>query len=116
MPTLKKKLGLLKRKVLRLNGAPLKKVNQNMQTVIDSVPWGTTNHWSQMACMDEGEKMFQLVSDWDCLIPLDFEGNQFMAFENYDSELRKIFGDYMQLPHEEDRVPKMDYIDFYWIR
>ncbi len=115
MPTLKKKLGLLKRKVLRLNGTHLKSVNQNMQAMINSIHWGTTNHWSQMACMDEGEKMYQLVSDWDHLIPGDFEGKKFLVFENYDAELRKIYGDYMQLPPEEDRVPKMYYIDFYWI-
>lgn len=33
-----------------------------------------------------------------------FEGHDFMVIENYDTYLRSIFGDYMQLPPEEKRV------------
>jgi len=38
-------------------------------------------------------------------IPLLFEGHEFPAPRNYDFLLRQIYGDYMQLPPEEERFP-----------
>ena len=38
-----------------------------------------------------------------------FEGHQVSIPENYDAILRRRFGDYMQLPPEEDRVPHHSY-------
>lgn len=37
-------------------------------------------------------------------VEVDFEGGKFWAPEGYDTWLRSIFGDYMQLPPEEKRV------------
>ena len=40
------------------------------------------------------------------LIELEFEGHKFFAPKAYDSYLRNMYGDYMQLPPEEKRVVK----------
>ena len=40
---------------------------------------------------------------------LEFEGHQFKAFSGYDTYLRAQYGDYMQLPPEEERIAKHDY-------
>lgn len=37
-------------------------------------------------------------------VDVDFEGGKFLAPVGYDTWLRAIFGDYMQLPPEEKRV------------
>ena len=42
----------------------------------------------------------------DNLIKLEFEGKKYFAFKDYDQILRDEFGDYMQLPPEEERVWK----------
>lgn len=51
---------------------------------------------------------------FDEYVLLPFEDAEFYACKGYDTVLRAIYGDYMQLPPIEKRVPKMDYIKFYW--
>ena len=41
---------------------------------------------------------------FDSMEPLRFEGKPYSAFRDYDTALRVEFGDYMQLPPEEERV------------
>ncbi len=41
----------------------------------------------------------------DGYVMLDFEGRQYMAIQGYESYLSELYGDYMQLPSEEQRVP-----------
>ena len=38
-------------------------------------------------------------------VDLPFEDTVLMAPKNWDQVLKQIYGDYMQLPREEDRVP-----------
>ncbi len=42
-------------------------------------------------------------------IDVEFEGNLFLAIKDSDSYLHGLYGDYMQFPPEEDRVPKHNY-------
>ena len=42
----------------------------------------------------------------------DFEGYKFPGPKDYDTYLTKIYGDYMQLPPEKDRVPH--YCKAFW--
>ena len=43
---------------------------------------------------------------FDGLIKLEFEGKEYFAFKDYKQILKDEFGDYMQLPPEEERVWK----------
>lgn len=43
-------------------------------------------------------------SDYFDLVKLNFEGREFYAPKNYDSILTQLYGDYMIMPKEEDRV------------
>lgn len=38
-------------------------------------------------------------------IEMAFEGHKFMALKDYDAHLKAIYGDYMQLPPENQRIP-----------
>lgn len=42
-------------------------------------------------------------------IPMNFEGHMFSMPADYDTYLRMVFGDYMQLPPEEEQVFHHDY-------
>lgn len=46
-------------------------------------------------------------------VDIDFEGKKFKAISNYDTFLRGIYGDYMQLPPREKQQPHHDY-KAYW--
>lgn len=46
-------------------------------------------------------------------IDVDFEGMKFRSVKEYDALLRQIYGDYMQLPPEEQRTQHHD-VDCYW--
>lgn len=50
---------------------------------------------------------------FDNPIQLPFEGRQFYAPHDYDEMLRSLYGDYMQLPPEEQRLPHR--MNAYWI-
>lgn len=44
----------------------------------------------------------------DETIDMEYEGQKFKVYKEYDRVLRVSYGDYMQLPEEEDRKPKHD--------
>lgn len=52
-------------------------------------------------------------STFDEYIDADFDGEKFRIIKKYDDYLRCQYGDYMQLPPEEHRVPKHDYRVFW---
>lgn len=41
---------------------------------------------------------------FDSLVPIKFEGREFMAFSDPDSYLTMVYGDYMTLPPEDQRI------------
>ena len=46
-------------------------------------------------------------------VNIEFEGHVFKSIKRYDEFLRGIYGDYMQLPPENERIPKHSYTT-YW--
>lgn len=57
--------------------------------------------------------MYGLKERWrkDQMLPqarFDFEGLQVLGFANYDIYLKNLYGDYMKLPPEDQRVPHCD--------
>lgn len=46
-------------------------------------------------------------------IDLEFEGCKFKSIKKYDEVLKILYGDYMMLPPEEDRIPKHHLVAYY---
>ena len=51
---------------------------------------------------------------FDSIVKVDFEGERFDAIEDYDTFLRTLYGDYMQLPPAEKQVSHHEF-DAYWV-
>lgn len=97
-----------------LSGLILRKANRALIAADRAIPWGATGHFAQMSVIDAGSKDYHEIEVFSSTVRLNFEGHVFLAMNGYDAFLRKIYGDYMQLPPEEDRVPKQSFIHFYW--
>ena len=50
---------------------------------------------------------------FDEYVDVEFEGKRFKAVKDYDTLLRVRYGDYMQLPPEEERVPHHGFTAFW---
>ncbi len=78
------------------------------------IPYGSTSHWSQLTVLDDGVRNYQDCSDFEETVDAEFEGRTFKIMKGYDRVLRNIYGDYMQLPPENQRQPKHGHATIYW--
>ena len=90
-----------------------KKVEE-LIAISKEVPFGTTEKACQIGCPDNGVKEILLTSDFDNILLMPFEKDYFYIISNYHSFLSSVYGNYMELPPIEQRVPKQDYLKFYW--
>ena len=60
------------------------------------------------------EKEWYLRKDFDDTIPVKFEGKEFRLMSGYDDYLRQIYGDYMELPPAEKRIPRHSRHQYLW--
>ncbi len=77
-------------------------------------PYGSTGHWSQLVCLDDKDRNYQLIEDFSETVDVPFEGRSFKMMIGYDRVLRNIYGDYMQLPPRDQQVPKHGHVTFFW--
>lgn len=76
-----------------------------------------TGHLSQFGCPDCNIREWLKAEDFASFTSLPFEDASFSVMSGYESVLREWFGDYMQLPPENQRVWKSSgYLRFYWKR
>lgn len=78
-----------------------------------SIPFGSTSRWTDYCCIHLGDNNFHKVEEWQRIGFIEFEGHSFRILNDYDAILRRRYGDYMQLPPEDQRKPKGD-DHFYW--
>lgn len=102
---------------IKLSGQGRKKLDANNAAVRENavrIPYGSTGHWSQLCVLDDGVRNYQLCEDFDSTIDAAFEGKTFKIMNGYDRVLRNIYGDYMQLPPENQRQPKHGHATLFW--
>ena len=92
----------------------MKSLLAEQNSLIRQITWEDSNYWGNLAFCGYGTREYHSKDDFRSCIEVEFEGGIFLAMNGYDNVLRKYYGDYMQLPPEEDRKPKQSYIKFYW--
>lgn len=107
---LTRRLHIIRLRGLLLKCLPIKTVpgfNKAMRRYRDFLfqyPYEKTHYFFS----NGGELEMRNVHDFDLfeeLMEVSFEGHCFMAIARYDDFLRHFYGDYMQLPPENERVP-----------
>lgn len=61
-----------------------------------------------------GVKEHHSKESFNDFVLMPFENRLFYVCNGYNEVLTNIYGDYMELPPVEQRVPKQSYIKFYW--
>lgn len=87
-------------------------IGRRCQNILKSFDNKTKRQKGQMACIWHEPWVFngELINGF---VDVEFEGLKFPVLKGYDAYLRGQYGDYMQLPPENQRVPKHDYTA-YW--
>lgn len=110
-------LALLKRKLLTRNAKGLADCTRKLISTAKTYEFGSTSRFASFTIIGKPtEHTHCSMKAWDHSLLVDFEDTQLYVMEGYDEFLRVFFGDYMQLPPPEERVPKQQsYIKFYWL-
>lgn len=73
-----------------------------------------TNYIGVIAGLTAADEPLVFEKEWfESVIPVEFEGRKYPAPVGTDSFLREIYGDYMQLPPEKERMPHHEFEAWY---
>lgn len=78
------------------------------------IPYGSTNHYCNIAYLEYGMKEYHRTAVFDECILHQFENSQFYIMKGYDEALHEKFGNYMELPPVEQRISKHGVYLHYW--
>ena len=104
----------LARKLLFLNGAFCSCIIKSIDLHARRFEYGSTGHWGLLSFNSYKEKDYHDNSLFSKITSVEFEGEKFYALAGYDTYLRQLYGDYMQLPPIDQQKPKQSYLRFYW--
>lgn len=72
-------------------------------TCFDQIANRMTKHWD-----------FYYKEDFESFVLIPFENREFFVMKGYDAVLRRRYGDYMEIPPEDQRGHAMKYYKMYW--
>lgn len=78
------------------------------------IPFESAQCYFQYAYLGFGMREYYKTSAYDSYKLLPYEDGSFYVNQDYDGALRSKYGDYMQLPPEEERCPGHPGNLFYW--
>ena len=124
MPLFKKRILMMNLRNRIINYLPLKTIpgfknvirQYRDELLFGGEKYGTTSHYYVLGGPIYREERERCVYDYDLfdnLIKVEFEGEKFFSIKRYHEFLTLFYGDYMQLPPEEERHPSHNGA-YYW--
>lgn len=94
---------------------------RNIDTLLDEhisecrrYDWDTSTHVGHFSHLGNKIKHLWPKEDFEKYMFMEFEGRKFMVCSGYDRHLRLLFGDYMEFPPVEQRIPHHGFNKYYW--
>ena len=114
-PTAFKKIKLAYKKLFLNNKfRNIHSINKKFIQDCQRIKWGETNHFCNYAFITFGMREYIPMEDNRTTINFSFEGTEMPVCNGYDHLMRHKYGDYMQLPPENEREPRHNLCKFYW--
>ena len=79
-------------------------ISEKQKKLGAKIPYGATPECGLAVWGFDGPGQALTIEEYEDLIEMDFEGRKFFVTSSYDKNLTGIFGDYMQLPPENERI------------
>lgn len=77
--------------------------------------YGETSFWGSFSCLYKSVVYHPMDSFNECIL-CKFEDAEFYILKGYDGLLKRVYGDYMDLPPKEQQKPPLEkWYKFYWI-
>ena len=77
--------------------------------------YGSTPFWGSITA-PYNHVVYHPLSDFESCELHPFEDSFFYILNGFDGMLKRVYGDYMKLPPEKDRVPQLQgAYEFYWL-
>lgn len=109
----KERLFYLIKRVAFCNYSISSTVHEHIQA-LKSNSFEVMDYYGQLCVMDYPEKEHNPKDDFKSCIFMQFCDSEFYVMNGYDNFLRRYYGNYMELPPEEDRVPPQSEFKFCW--
>lgn len=103
------------KKVVFANGMTTNWLCRKVIRRAKAIEYGKTGFWGNLSSMVDGIMDYHRNETFTDVVLVNFEDTKVMAMNGYDEYLHDKYGDYMQLPPVEKRVPHLDKDNvFYW--
>lgn len=101
-------------RIIGLNGLIPHLMFKRMYKIETRIDYQKANYWALYSFPNTRPILRNRKDETEPYVLMDFEDTQFYVYKGHDNYLRHQFGDYMQLPPEEERRPKQYWIKFCW--
>lgn len=83
--------------------------------LMSSRNYNEADYCGQLCVMDYPEKEHNPKADFERFVKVPFADSEFYVMNGYDNVLRRYYGNYMELPPEDKRVPPQSFTqNYYW--
>lgn len=92
----------------------LKRVKAEHERFLRRFDYESSEYCGQLCVMDYPEKEYNPKSWFSSFKKIPFEDSEFFVMNGWHQFLEHYYGNYMEMPPENQRVPQQSYINFFW--